>query len=489
MPDEGGSYAAAFYKALLDLGEASDLAGLAQQALDLVVRASPGRRGYLAILDRDGEIGWQAAQDLEGADLEAVVASTSAGIVRTAMTSGQTVNTASAMLDERFRDRESVRRHALAAVLCVPVGDPALGVLVLQGSDPFSDADIARTETFAKHLAPFADRLLRPAVTADPTEPWRQRLHAEAMIGRSEAIAEMLKQVVMVASIDAPALLLGPTGVGKTSVAQVIHRSSTRAQEPFVVLNCATLPSGLAESELFGAERGAHSTATRPIPGKVAAARGGTLVLDEIGELEPAVQAKLLQLVQEGTYWPLGSASPRQSECRILAATNVDLEEAARTSRFREDLFYRLSVFQIQIPPLSSRGADVLLLAEHFVTEAVARHQLPRVALGAQARASILAHAWPGNVRELRNAMERGSVVAATEQVSEISAAHLGLGSTATEPSAGHGLAAQTRQFQGVLVRQALEQENGNVTAAARRLEIHRSHLYTLMKVHGLHNP
>lgn len=483
MNDEAG-----FYKALLDLGMATELDVLVEQALALVLRTGPGERGYLAVLDHDGTVGWRAAHDLEGQDLEAIVASTSSGIARAAMDSGQTISTASAMLDERFRDLESVRRNKVDAVLCVPIGSPALGVLVLQGrpgGPSFAAADIERAETFATHLAPYADRLLQRTDQGDPTAVWRERIRADAVIGRSPAVAAMLKQVAMVAPIDVPVLLQGPTGVGKTSVAQVIHASGDRADQPLVILNCATLPATLAESELFGAERGAHSTATRAVPGKLEAAGRGTLVLDEIGELDPSIQAKLLQVVQDGTYWPLGSTTERKARCRIVAATNVDLEAAIRDGAFREDLYFRLSVFRIEVPSLAARGADALQLAAHFVNEVASRHGLPRLALSPAARAAILGHGWPGNVRELRNAIERGVVVAATEQAPRIEADHLGL-AAAPAVADDDALANQTRMFQGALIRRLMQEEEGNVSAVARRLAIHRSHLYTLLKVHGL---
>jgi GAF domain-containing protein len=251
------------------------------------------------------------------------------------------------MLDPRFRERESVRIGRIEEVLCAPVGDcPLRGVLYLQGrvsAGPFTADDREVAEIFARHLGPIVGRLLvreRERSTGDPTRGVRQRLRCGQLLGRSSAMARLLEQLASVAPLDVSVLLTGHSGSGKSLVARMIHDNSARRGNRFVEVNCATLPEHLIESELFGAVAGAHSTATGRIDGKVAAAEHGTLLLDEVSDLPLVAQAKLLQLLQSRTYYPLGSGRPTSADVRVIAATNSDLERAVADRRFRADLFY-----------------------------------------------------------------------------------------------------------------------------------------------------
>src|SRR6185436_13358304 len=202
----------------------------------------------------------------------------------------------------------------------------------------------------------------------------------------------------------------GPSGTGKTTLARALVANSKRAGQPLVLLNCAALPDPLLESELYGAERGAHSTATRRTPGKVAAAEGGTLFLDEVGELSPAAQAKLLHLLQAREYHPLGATTAVKANVRILSATNADLRERVAARQFREDLFYRLHVMPIHLPGLADRRDDIPLLAEHICREVCQRHGLPAMSLARRTVAACREAPWPGNIRELAHALEAGVV-------------------------------------------------------------------------------
>ncbi len=308
-----------------------------------------------------------------------------------------------------------------------------------------------------------------------------------ALVGRSRAFAELLRQVCLVAPLDIDVLITGPTGSGKSAVAELIAGQGPRAAKPFVALNCAALPAELFESELFGAERGAHSTATRPIAGKVEAAEGGTLFLDEVGELPLTVQAKLLQLLQTRQYWPLGASRPRKANIRVIAATHVDLDEAVRERRFREDLRYRLTVFTLRCPGLDERRVDLPLLAESFCRAAADRYGLPRLSLSPSALVAISDAPWPGNVRQLAHAVESAVVRAWGEGAGQVRPEHVFVEARAASTEAdAQDLHEATRSFQRRLIAEALEQTGANVSAAARRLGLARSHLYTLMKSLGL---
>ena len=318
-----------------------------------------------------------------------------------------------------------------------------------------------------------------------------------------KAIAKIvvLRQAALLAPLDVTVLLTGESGTGKSQMARIIHDSGPRAGQPFVDVNCASLPETLVESELFGALPGAHSTATRRIEGKLAAAEHGTLFLDEIGELAPSAQAKLLQLLQSRLYYPLGSSKPFRADVRVMAATNSDIERAVAERRFREDLFYRLQVMPLRIPSLAERRDDIPRLVRHFSSNsttmaatrfcesAASRHRLSRMELSPNALRATESAEWPGNVRQLANAVEAAVIRAAGEGLRHVQDTHIFPDlATQREGSERQNLTfqEQTRRFQSELLRQALEESNWNVTEAAQRLDLARSHVYNLIHIFGL---
>jgi Nif-specific regulatory protein len=315
-------------------------------------------------------------------------------------------------------------------------------------------------------------------------------MHVDQVVGSSKALAELLKSVELVAPLDLCVLLTGETGSGKSQIARVIHDASARAPRPFLELNCAALPENLLESELFGAMPGAHSTATRKIEGKVTAARGGTLFLDEIGELAVTAQAKLLQLLQTGEYFPLGASQPALADVRIVAATNVDLRRAVAERRFREDLFYRLQVMPIRVPSLAERKEDIPALARYFCEVALRTHKLRHVELSPGALRALAVAEWPGNVRELAHRVEAATIRAAGDSAPQVELSHLAMEPEPALAPIGEDEAvtfhAGTRRYQRLLLEQMLRATGGNVSEAARRLDLTRGHIYTLMKTLGL---
>ncbi|MFN8545974.1 MAG: sigma-54-dependent Fis family transcriptional regulator [Candidatus Binatia bacterium] len=486
------------YRRLLRLGEATAVEPFLREALALVVETAGARQGYLELRDAEAEAADQRywmAHGFSDQEVEAVRTVTSRGIVAEALATGETVVTPSALLDPRFRDRESVRIARIDAVLCAPIGtDPPLGVVYLQGREAgglFSREDRALAELFARHLAPLADSLLvrqRRQADADPTRPLRATLGLDGIVGSSVALAAVLREVALVAPLEVSVLLTGESGTGKSQLARVIHDNGPRRAGPFVELNCAALPETLVESELFGALPGAHSTATRRIDGKVAAAAGGTLLLDEVGELPLAAQAKLLQLLHAKQYFPLGATRAVQADVRVIAATNADLAEAVAARRFREDLLYRLQVLPIRVPSLAERREDVTELATWFCARACERHRLPRVTLSPGALRALEAGEWPGNVRQLANVVEAATIRAAGRGAGRVERAHLFGESARPVSDDGSGLTFQeaTRRFQARLLRQTLEEHGWNVVEAARRLDVARSHVYSLIRAFGL---
>jgi DNA-binding NtrC family response regulator len=304
-----------------------------------------------------------------------------------------------------------------------------------------------------------------------------------SLVGQSPRMQGVLSAARQVAQSDASVLLVGESGTGKSQLARLIHYSSRRASGPLVEVHCAALPETLLESELFGYEKGAFTGATERKAGHLAAADSGTLFLDEIGEVTPATQVKLLRFLQNREFVPVGTTAARRVDVRVVSATNRDLGEAVREGRFREDVFYRLNVFAIEVPPLRERREDILPLAEAFL----AARGLPPGKLSAGARERLLAHTWPGHVRELENALERGLILAGE---GEVLAEHLG----AAGPSLSRGTSRAADvlvegfnldAFERELLHAAIERTGGNKAAAARLLGITRRRLYSRLQSLG----
>ena len=319
------------------------------------------------------------------------------------------------------------------------------------------------------------------------------RFGFDAIIGRAPKFIAALEDARKVAATSTTVLLTGESGTGKEVLARAIHHASPRAEGPFVALNCAALPETLIESELFGHERGAFTGADKLKRGRFELAAGGTLLLDEVGELAPAAQAKLLRVLQERRYERVGGTTTLEADVRLIAATNRDLERAAAEARFREDLFYRLAVFRIHLPPLRERGDDVLLLADHFVRQLGGNMGKLEPGLSREARALLVAHSWPGNIRELQNAVERALILAEGEL---ISAGHLGIAArplgdvvTPVTPTPDVERPTEVRalgELERQMIVEALRRANGNKSRAAAELGLSRTQLLRRVRRFGL---
>lgn len=483
------------YRDLLELGARDEIEPFLAEALAILMRLTGARRGYIELAEDQGDDStprFYMAQGCYDEDLEEIRTALSQGIIAEAIAKGRTVMTESAHRDPRFRARGSVRKNNTEAVLCAPIGaSPPIGVVYFQdrsSGGAFSEDDRRLVEALARPLAAFADRLLarRHRLEAeDPTLPARRKLQAAGIIGRSRALAGVLEQIALVAPLDIGVLISGPSGTGKTQLAQVLHRSSPRAARPFLEQSCANLPEQLVESELFGALPGAHSTASRRTEGRVAAAEGGTLFLDEIAELPLIAQAKLLQLLQSKEYYPLGAARPLKANVRIVAATNADLKERVVQKTFREDLYYRLDVLPVRVPALSERREDIALIAEHVCEHFADAQRLPRLVLSTTARRALEASEWPGNVRQLYNRIQEAVIRASSEGAREIERRHL-FRDEPEPPSAELSLQEGTRRYQKQLVERSLLDTGWNITETARLLDISRAHIYNLISAFGL---
>jgi DNA-binding NtrC family response regulator len=300
------------------------------------------------------------------------------------------------------------------------------------------------------------------------------------MIGASPAWKLVLKLATQVAATDTTVLLTGESGTGKEVIARFIQRASTRSSGPFVAVNCAALPDQLLESELFGHERGAFTGAQHAKPGQIELAAGGVLFLDEVGEMSPAAQAKVLRVLQEREFQRLGGTRPIKANVRVIAATNRELRHALDRGDFRQDLYYRLQVFEIRLPPLRERAEDVLPLSEAFLEDIGRLFGRPVSGMTHEARTALLAYSWPGNVRELRNVLERAAIVS---EGGLIAPEHLSL---VAEARPGSALTTNVKAIERQLVEQVLRECAGNKSQAARRLGLTRKQLYVRLRQYEL---
>ena len=323
-------------------------------------------------------------------------------------------------------------------------------------------------------MMPTTSAVFNPA--ARPLESVASR----AIVGHSAAWRDVLKQATQVASTEATTCLQGESGTGKEVVARFIHESSRRHRGPFVAINCAALPDQLLESELFGFERGAFTGAHQTKPGQIEMAAGGVLFLDEVSEMTPAAQAKVLRVLQEREFRRLGGLRAIRADVRVIAATNRDLHEALARGQLRLDLYYRLNVFDIRIPPLRERREDIVILAQAFLEERARSTGGPRVDLTAAATDTLLRHEWLGNVRELHNALERATIVCEDGLICEQDLSFT--------PRMVPVMVDSTNL--NVVERQAIERAmrnvNGNKAMAARQLGISRTQLYGRLRKHRL---
>jgi transcriptional regulator with GAF, ATPase, and Fis domain len=321
------------------------------------------------------------------------------------------------------------------------------------------------------------------------------------IIGRSDVMQEVFRLVEQVAPARSTVLITGESGTGKELIAKAIHEASPRAARPFVTVNSSNIPSELLESELFGHTRGAFTGAVAAKKGLFEVADGGSIFLDEIGDIPPETQVRLLRVIQEREFTPLGDTAPRRVDVRIIAATNIDLKDAVRQGSFREDLYYRLSVVPIELPPLRDRREDILPLAQHFITkynEENGRNVAEQV--GPEVLALLESYSWPGNVRELENAIERAVVIAPGDDITKeclrpeisdpqsvVSSSHDGASNAAVHDiGRGINFYEEVRRFEIDLIRRALEQTGGHQSRAARLLGMNATTLNSKIKTYNI---
>jgi two-component system nitrogen regulation response regulator NtrX len=327
-----------------------------------------------------------------------------------------------------------------------------------------------------------ADRKLR-----DQVRDLREHLTLEELlIGESEAMKRLDQEIRGAAPSGSRVLIRGENGSGKEIVARTLHRLSHRAEQSFIDVNCAAIPEELIESELFGHRKGAFTGAIDDRKGKFELADGGTLFLDEIGDMSLKTQAKVLRVLQEQTFQKIGGQQTIKVDVRVIAATNKDLESEIAAGSFRSDLYYRLNVIPIEVPPLRQRGNDIVLLADHFLRRFAAEGGMPRKKLSAGAAAKLKAYSWPGNVRELRNVIERLAILLPGDTI-EPEDIHLGARGDAAPPIAANLTLKEARdEFEKQYILARLRELGGNVSRTAEALGVERSNLYRKLNAYGI---
>jgi transcriptional regulator with GAF, ATPase, and Fis domain len=410
-------------------------------------------------------------------------------------------------LDPRRPGDRRIIESGARSILAVPLffGEHVGGVLVFRSSrlSWYDELDIEVTRAIAAPLvlALQHQRLAEEERRARGLEKslkrarceLHQRFGFEQIIGHSPLLREALTSAAQVAPTETTVLITGESGTGKELVARAIHYASPRAGGPLVAVNCAALPDALLESELFGHERGAFTGADRRKPGRFELAAGGTLFLDEVGDLSAPVQVKLLRVLQEREYQRVGGTATLKADVRLIAATNRDLDAEMAAGRFRRDLYYRLSVFNVHLPPLRDRGDDVLLLADQFIGDLSARMGKADVTLSREAAEALHRHRWPGNIRELQNAIERALIAC---EGALITAAHLGIRPAFEDPAPPApaatpppGASGSLQELEHAAVLDALRRTHGHKSRAAALLGITRFQLYARLKRFGVAVP
>ena len=372
------------------------------------------------------------------------------------------------------------------SVLCVPLVavERAIGVLYLStvSAEGFAEDHLH----FVNSVAGIAAVTLENVLALEALRDENRRLRAEvdlggAIIGESSQMRQVQDFISKVARGDSTVMIRGESGTGKELVAQAIHRNSPRADKPFIALNCAAIPEALLESELFGHEKGSFTGAIATKKGKLEAAEGGTILLDEIGELAPQLQAKLLRVLQQHEFERVGGTRTLPFDARVIAATNKNLEEAIKSGGFRQDLYYRLNVVSVVVPPLRERPDDIPLLAIYFAVKYAQKCKRALKGISPEARSLLMAYSWPGNVRELENAIEHAMVLGLTE---EILPEDLPQALLEVRPAGPRATRYQDRinQLKRQLIVDAVAQTKGNYTEAARVLGLHPNYLHRLIR-------
>jgi transcriptional regulator with GAF, ATPase, and Fis domain len=451
-----------------------DLGELLEALMDAVIGITNADKGFLVLLEGD-TIDVKVARNLNRENIADAVSQLSDSIIAKVVRSRKPVIVSDAMRDDEFSAAKSVMQLKVSSVICVPLLDRGrlLG-LIYVGNDSIRDLFQQDTLRILTVFASQASLIVANALLLNELRIDNKRLSERLeqyrfgeIVGTSPPMQQVFRKVEKIAVTDISVLITGETGTGKELIAREIHNRSPRAGKPFVTINCGAIPENLLESELFGHVKGSFTGAVANKQGKFQAADAGTLFLDEIGEMPIELQVKILRALQERVVYRVGDTRPETCDIRILAATNRDLDKEIAAGRFREDLYYRLNVVNVELPPLRQRGEDVLVIARYLLSRYAREYDVKVKGLSPNAAVAIRKHAWPGNIRELENRIKKAIVLS---ESSVIGPDDLGL--TGDVLPQILTLAEAKDKFQREYINEVLALNNGNRTKTARDLGV-----------------
>jgi Nif-specific regulatory protein len=463
-----------------------DLEDLQSQLLDLIFEVVPAGRGAILLSDGDSqEFSSMCARTRQGGQQLVRVSRT---IARKVMKDNVAILGHDVAASGNFREVESLVASHVRSLVCVPLSvfQRVIGCIYLDNTN-------AAHRFHEDHLQLMAGVAGVSAVALDNArrlqwlEQENQRLTTEirqdqSLVGEGGRMKDVFQFLARVAPTDSTVLIEGESGTGKELVAKALHRNSPRSNRPFVAINCAAIPETLLEDDLFGHERGAFTGAAGQKKGRLEIADGGVVFLDEIGDLAPALQVKLLRVLQEREFERLGGTHPTKVNIRLIAATNRDLEEAVRKGDFRQDLYYRLAVVKMTMPPLRERREDIPMLTRHFVQKHAMRCRVKAKPISPEAMSALVSYEWPGNVRELENAIERALVMGSSDMVLLDDLPESLLEQSAPEEISEGKYHAKVKEHKKRLIMDAVEQTAGNYVEAAGILGVHPNYLHRLIR-------
>lgn len=502
-PDQGKERLSLLLEASRRLSRVLNLDQLLDVTMDSVLSLTRAERGFLMLYEgavlKFRVIRNQNSQNWEGDDFQI-----SHTITQQVIDSGQPLWVKDASHDANYSQSASIADLKLRSCMCVPLFSgqadhrKMLGVIYVDSQQIHESFSLQDLDLFAALAAQAAISIENAELVGNISrleKEKREQLEREnislqklledrgELLGQCPAMEKVFSLVRRVSGSEVNLLLLGESGTGKTLVARAVHQLSQRKEKPFIVIDCGSIPENLLESELFGYEKGAFTGAFSRRQGKFELADGGTVFLDEIGEMPTALQTKLLRVIQEGVVEHIGGKETIKVDLRIIAATSRDLERDIQHGRFRKDLYYRLNVITIHLPPMREREGDALLLAGFFLEKYSAKHRKQIAGLSSTAKAALMSYGWPGNVRELEHKIERAVIMCDGR---EIAPAHLELEPAYFEPNLSSGLNGAKAEIENRMVAQALSLNNGDITAAAKQMGVTRQQIYRIMKRHGL---
>ena len=493
------------YQQLFEIGKRllteSEVDKMLSSAIDSAIQISGAERGMIILFDDKGEKIFQTARKLNSENLHDPEFEISQSIINTVIAEHEPICLENALETSKYKKKKSVEKLKLLSVICLPLlhGNKLFGVVYLDNRT-FTGIFQPETCRFVKEFTNFISlaayqalqrKQLQNHVTTLEKE-LRGKYKFESIIGHHPKMVEILKLVSQVADTDATVLIQGETGTGKELIAQALHYNSSRKDKPFVPVNCGAIPEHLLESELFGHVRGAFTGAIKDKAGWFESANGGTIFLDEINDMSPALQVRLLRVLQTGEYSRVGSTEICYCDVRVVSASSKNLQQLIKTGDFREEVYYRLNVVEIELPPLRDRTSDIPLLARFYLKEFTKQAGKKKLSLSVNAESLLLSYNYPGNIRELVNIIQR-TVILAEEDLVDVS--HLPASIFQNQISTKTDCKTETFQIAKQRVLEDFEKEfiintlkisNGNITQAAKMSGMNVKNFFVKMKKYGI---